>query len=145
MAAGRMSCARRRPSTPLSAVTLFRASDHETACPLLYQSGLGFILQGYKLGVVGGHEFRTGGDRYLILSNNLPIRCETLATSIEPVLGIHVAIDPLELQRLVSILNDDPAWKRQAAELDRDRRGCLQPTRMASRADRSILSLVSGA
>ena len=107
-------------STPLSAVTLFRASDHETACPLLYQSGLAFILQGYKLGAAAGQEFSNGGDRYLILSSNLPIRCETLATSIEPVVGIHVAIDPLELQRLVSVLNDDREWNRKAvAPLER--------------------------
>ena len=101
--------------TALSAVTVSRGASHEASCPLLYQGGLGFILQGYKLGAIAGEEFRTGGDRYIILSNNLPIRCETLATSVEPVLGLHVAIDPLELQRLVSILNEDSGWKRASA------------------------------
>lgn len=100
-------------STPLPLVSLFRASNHESECPLLYESGLGFILEGYKLGLAAGQEFRTGGDRYLILSNNLAMRCETLATSSKPVLGIHVGIDRLELQRLVGLLSEDPKWNRQ--------------------------------
>ncbi len=99
--------------TAMPEVTLFRASDHEAACPLRYESGLGFILQGYKLGSVGGQEFRTGGDRYLILSNHLSILCETLATSSEPVLGIHVSIDRSELERLVNLLHEDPSWVQQ--------------------------------
>ncbi len=99
-------------ATEMPEVKLFRASGHEAACPLLYESGLGFILQGYKHGVAGGSEFRTGGDRYLILSNYLSILCETLATSTEPVLGVHVSIDHLELQRLSHVLHDDPSWKR---------------------------------
>lgn len=101
--------------TALPSVTVSRGAAHEAACPLLYEGGLGFVLQGSKLGAAGGQEFKTGGDRYLILSNNLPIRCEMLATSVEPVLGIHVAIDSLELQRLVSILNEDPSWRRRNA------------------------------
>ncbi len=103
-------------ATELPEVKLFRASAHEAACPLLYESGLGFILKGYKQGVAGGSEFRTGGDRYLILSNHLSILCETLATSTQPVLGIHVRIDRLELQRLAHVLHDDPSWKRTAAK-----------------------------
>lgn len=101
-------------ATAVPGVTLFRASGHEAACPFRYASGLGFILQGYKLGVAGGQEFRIGGERYLILSNHLSIRCETLATSAAPLLGIHVSIDPLELQRLVNVLHDDPSWNRQS-------------------------------
>lgn len=97
-------------------VKLFRASGHEAACPLLYESGLGFILQGYKHGLAGGAEFQTGGDRYLILSNHLSILCETLATSAEPVLGIHVSIDHLELQRLAHVLREDPSWNRSSAQ-----------------------------
>lgn len=107
-------------STPLPAVTLSRASGHEPLCPLLYESGLGFIVQGYKLGFAAGKEFRTGGDRYLILSSNLSIRCETLATSVEPVLGLHVAIDRLELQRLVSILAEERAWAAGASQATED-------------------------
>lgn len=106
-------------ATALPEVKLFRASGHEAACPLLYESGLGFILQGYKLGFAAGIKFRTGGDRYLILSNHLAIRCETLATSTEPVLGIHVSIDRLELQRLVHVLHDDPSWNRQTPPVER--------------------------
>lgn len=107
-------------TTHLPEVTVSRGATHEAACPLLYQGGLGFVLQGYKLGAVGGHQFTTGGDHYLILSNNLPIRCETLATGSEPVLGIHVAIAPLELQRLVTALREDPEWNRQTtAPLER--------------------------
>lgn len=101
-------------ATAMPEVTLFRASGHEAACPLRYESGLGFILQGYKLGFAAGIEFRTGGNRYLILSNHLAIRCETLATSAEPVLGIHVSINRLELQRLVNVLHDDPSWNRHS-------------------------------
>ena len=121
--------------TALANVKLFRASGHEAACPLLYETGLGFVLQGYKLGSAAGTEFRTGGSRYLILSNHLAIRCETLATSAEPVLGIHVGIDRLELQRLVHVLHDDPSWSRQerplversvvSAELTDDVRGAV--------------------
>ncbi|MCR9093143.1 MAG: AraC family transcriptional regulator [bacterium] len=93
--------------TPLPSVKIFRAADHEAACPLLYENGLGFVLQGYKLGVAADMKIRTGGDRYLILSNHATMRCETLATSEEPVLGVHVAIDHRELQRLVHLLREE--------------------------------------
>ncbi|MDJ0788653.1 MAG: AraC family transcriptional regulator [Myxococcota bacterium] len=105
--------------TALPEVTLFRAAGHESACPLLYETGLAFILQGYKVGFAGGVDFRNGGDRYLILSNHLAVRCETLATSEEPVLGLHVGIDRLELQRLVHALHDDPAWRERQPLLER--------------------------
>ncbi len=125
-------------TTPLRQVTLFRAAGHESACPLLYQSGLAFILQGFKLGVAAGQEFSNGGDRFLILSSNLPIRCETLATSAEPVLGIHVAVDRLELQRLVSVLSEDPAWTRQRPERER----VIVPARLTDDIRAAVTALI---
>ena len=47
-------------ATAIPEVMLFRAEHHEAACPLLYERGLVFIFQGFKLGVVAGQEFRTG-------------------------------------------------------------------------------------
>ncbi|MEE4377575.1 MAG: AraC family transcriptional regulator [Candidatus Competibacteraceae bacterium] len=94
-------------ATAISEVTLFRAAHHEAACPLLYDRGLVFIFQGFKIGAMAGREFRTGGDRYLILCNAQAVRCETLATSEEPLLGLHIGIDLLELQRLLQVLRDE--------------------------------------
>ena len=93
--------------TAIPEVMLFRAEHHEAACPLLYDRGLVFILQGFKRGAVAGQEFRTGGDRYLILCNTQAVRCETLATSEEPLLGLYVGFDVLELQRLLQVLRDE--------------------------------------
>ncbi len=56
---------------------------------------------------MAGREFRTGGDRYLILCNTQAVRCETLATSEEPLLGLHVGFDVPELQRLLQVLRDE--------------------------------------
>ena len=99
--------------TFLPQVTLFRAAAHESECPLPCQSGLTFIFQGRQVGAAGGREFSNDGDRYLILTGNLPLRCETPASSETPVIGLHVGIDVVQLQRLVSILGDDPHWRRK--------------------------------
>ncbi len=93
--------------TAIPEVMLFGAQHHEAACPLLYDRGLVFIFQGFKVGAVAGREFRTGGDRYLILCNTQAVRCETLATSEEPLLGLHVGFDVPELQRLLQVLRDE--------------------------------------
>lgn len=92
--------------TAIPEVTLFMAQHQERACPLLYGRGLSFILQGFKVGIVAGEELRTGGDRYLILCNAHSVRCETIATSEEPLLGLQVGFDTLELQRLLQVLRD---------------------------------------
>jgi AraC-like DNA-binding protein len=103
--------------TFLPEVTLFRVAVHEGECPLLHQSGLTFILQGHQVGSAGGREFSNGGDRYLILTGNLPLRCETPASNETPVIGLHLGIDVTRLQRLVSILSDDLYWRRKTGSL----------------------------
>jgi AraC-like DNA-binding protein len=98
--------------TFLPEVTLFRAAVHESECPLLYRRGLAFILHGDQTVAAGRRELSNGGDHYLILASNLPLRCETRASSKMPVIGIHVGLDVTRLQRLVSILSEDPHWRR---------------------------------
>lgn len=99
--------------TTIPAVKLYRADHHEASCPLLYDRGLIFILQGHKLGEVAGQPLRTDDSRYLILCNTRAICCETVATSEEPVLGLHVGLDVLELQRLLQILHEEPDWNHR--------------------------------
>ena len=86
-------------------VTLFRASHHEPSCPQKYDSGLSFILQGSKVGQVSGRTFRTGSDRFLILTNSYPILCETFASAKEPLLGLYIRFDMAELVRLTQVID----------------------------------------
>lgn len=94
--------------TAIPEVKLFRAEHHEASCPLLYNRGLAFILQGYKLGEAAGQQIRTDSENYLILCNTRAINCETVATSDEPVLGLHIDINVLEVQRLLQVLHENP-------------------------------------
>ena len=93
--------------TYIPQVTLFRASHHEPSCPQKYDSGLSFILQGYKMGQANGQTFRTGSDRFLILTNSYPILCETVASEERPVIGLYVRFDMTELLRLTQVLGEE--------------------------------------
>lgn len=123
-----------RPSH-LPGVTLFRFARHEPSCPQQYGSGLVFVLQGYKEGLINGARFRTNSARYSIFTNTYPVHCETFTPNQGPLLGVHIALDLLLIRKLVEVVQrdnpqtrDDTASVRVLAsgELDGEIRAELQ-------------------
>lgn len=90
--------------TLLPHVKLYVLDQYQSACPLMYDSGLFFVLQGSKRGKAAGQEFSTSPQTYLLLSNTMPVECETLAQPDEPVVGIYVAFNRDEISRQVHIM-----------------------------------------
>lgn len=86
----------------IDGVCVFWATEHIACTPLVYQAGLVFILQGRKVGHLGGETFTYDPSTYLSLSVPVPFECETLATPDEPVFGLYVGLDIAELRELVA-------------------------------------------
>lgn len=86
----------------IDGVCVFWATDTLPCTPMVYQAGLVFILQGKKVGYLGGESFIYDPSTYLSLSVPVPFECETLATSDDPVFGLFIGLDLAELRELVT-------------------------------------------
>lgn len=93
--------------TDIKQVKAYILHDHQAKCPMLYDSGLFFVLQGAKKGFAAGQTFATSAQRYLLLSNAYPIECETLASPSEPIVGLFISLDKEEVARQIRIMGRD--------------------------------------
>ncbi|WP_196334482.1 AraC family transcriptional regulator, partial [Cronobacter sakazakii] len=66
--------------------------------PVIYQPGIIFLFSGHKTGYLNDKVFRYDPREYLLLTVPLPFECETFATAEEPLAGIRINIDVLQLQ-----------------------------------------------
>ena len=88
--------------TMLPGVHVFRATEPAPRVPLLYDSGIVIIGQGYKIGHVGGQNYRYDADHYLVLTVPVPMECEIVASARKPLLGLFIDLDLTRLYELVS-------------------------------------------
>lgn len=88
-------------------VRWFKATDHQPKTPHLYSPGICFVLQGHKIGTLGGRRFQYDANHYLVASMTMPIECESFATPKAPLLGLYIEIDSAVLHDLISRLSQD--------------------------------------
>lgn len=76
--------------------------------PLVYQSGIVFIISGRKVAYLGGRDFHYDSQNYLTLGLPLAIECEAMASKEEPLLAIFVSITPALVREVASAMKVAP-------------------------------------
>jgi len=83
--------------------------------PVMYEPGIIFLFSGHKTGYLNGRVFHYDANEYLLLTVPLPFECETRATPEEPLAGMRINIDLLQLQNLVMDIGEDDSFCPQAS------------------------------
>lgn len=90
--------------TTLPQVQFFWSTEAVPRAPLIYNAGIVFILQGHKTGYLGDHVFEYDPDHFLVVSLPTPFDCATFATPDDPLLGLFIHIDTVELRDLAPLV-----------------------------------------
>ncbi|WP_144640252.1 AraC family transcriptional regulator [Bordetella genomosp. 13] len=90
----------------LDSVRLMRSNRPLARTPVLYEPSIVIVCQGRKLGFLGDEMYVYDPQQYLVLSVPLPFSTETLASEDEPMLGVAIRLDLLELSALITELDD---------------------------------------
>jgi AraC-like DNA-binding protein len=85
----------------LNGVLLFKETKHINRKPMVYNPGLCIVVQGHKIGFLGGRKFRYDANHYLVTSVTMPFECETFASPEEPLRGLYIDIDMGQLRDLI--------------------------------------------
>ena len=92
-------------SSPIKGVRFFKNTKPTRRKPLLYTPGICIIASGYKLGHLGGQTFRYDAGNYLVTSIAMPFECESFPSGNEPLLGLFIDIDLVQLNDLIRQAN----------------------------------------
>lgn len=71
---------------------------------MVYDPGICIVVQGHKIGYLGGQKFQYDASNYLVTSVTMPFECETFASLEEPLLGLYIDIDIGQLNDLIGRL-----------------------------------------
>jgi len=85
----------------LKGVLLFKETRHIPRRPIVYDPGVCIVVQGHKIGYLGGQKFRYDANHYLVTSVTMPFECETFASPEEPLRGLYINIDMGQLRDLI--------------------------------------------
>lgn len=85
----------------LKEVLFFKETQHIKRRPMVYDPGLCIIVQGHKIAFLGGRKFRYDANNYLVTSVTMPFECETFGSPEEPLRGLYVYIDMVQLHDLI--------------------------------------------
>lgn len=88
-------------NSPIKGVRFFKNSKQTRRKPLLYTPGICIVASGYKLGHLGGKTFRYDAGNYLVTSISMPFECESFPNGNEPLLGMFIDIDLVQLNDLI--------------------------------------------
>lgn len=81
-----------------------------------YPFGLVFIFQGHKIGYMGERRFQYGAGHYLAIGLPIHFECETYVQNDEPLLGIFVRLDVVELSSLAAQMMASKALPDESSE-----------------------------
>lgn len=93
----------------LPGVRFFKSLQAIPRAPLVYDPGICIVIQGSKVGHLGGRSFPYDANNYLVTSLTMPFECETFAEPEKPLLGLYIDIDLSMLHELISKLGDRKA------------------------------------
>ena len=85
----------------LEGVRFFKETKPMPRRPMLYNPGICIVVQGHKIGYLGGRKFRYDANHYLVTSVTMPFQCETFASPEEPLRGLFIDIDMAQLHDLI--------------------------------------------
>ena len=101
--------------TSIPGVHLLYGTMPRQRSPVMYEPGIIFLFSGHKTGYLNGRVFHYDANEYLLLTVPLPFECETRATPEEPLAGMRINIDLLQLQSLVMDIGEDDSFCPQAS------------------------------
>jgi AraC-like DNA-binding protein len=87
-------------------VTVYRVSESQPPIPTLYAASLIIVGQGVKRGYLGNKTYEYNAGNYLQMTSPMPMLCEIVAASREPVLTVAIEIDLGILRQLILELED---------------------------------------
>lgn len=87
-------------TTDVPGVHVYHQLSPVKKAPMLYRSGVVFILSGAKRAHLDGRSFVYDQTRYLALGLPLVVECEAIASPFEPLFGLYVEIDPILLRNV---------------------------------------------
>ena len=90
--------------TVIPGVWFYRSSQGNARQPLIYQSGIIILGQGYKQIHLGTTSVEYGPNDYLVVGVPMPLECEAIAKDNEPLLGLTIDIDHSLLLKQVAAL-----------------------------------------
>lgn len=93
----------------LDGVTFMRSNRPLPVTPALYEPSVVIVIQGRKSGLHAGNLYVYDAQHYLVLALPLPFSIETEASAEEPMLGLALRVDPLQVAQLLMGLGDLPA------------------------------------
>jgi AraC-like DNA-binding protein len=82
----------------LNGVLFFQETKYIPRKPMVYNPGICIVVQGHKIGYLGGRKFRYDANHYLVTSVTMPFECETFASPVEPLRGLYIDIDMGQLR-----------------------------------------------
>jgi len=85
----------------LDGVIFFKETKYIPRKPMVYNPGICIVVQGHKIGYLGGQTFRYDANHYLVTSVTMPFECETFASPEEPLRGLYIDIDMGQLHDLI--------------------------------------------
>ncbi|WP_300004839.1 AraC family transcriptional regulator [uncultured Cedecea sp.] len=100
---------------PVPGIHLLYGTMPRERSPVMYEPGIIFLFSGHKTGYLNGRVFHYDANEYLLLTVPLPFECETRATFEEPLAGMRINIDLLQLQNLVMDIGEDDNFCPQAS------------------------------
>jgi AraC-like DNA-binding protein len=86
----------------LKGVRFFKDTKHVRRRPMLYNPGICIVASGHKVAFLGEREFRYDVDNYLVTSVAMPFECESFPCPENPLLGLFIDIDMLQLNDLIT-------------------------------------------
>lgn len=88
----------------LKKVRFFKSIQHLPREPKVYDPGICIVVQGRKIGYLGGQMFQYDPNNYLVISVTMPFECETFASPEEPLLGLYIDVDMGQLHDMIGRL-----------------------------------------
>lgn len=85
----------------LKGVRFLKETRHRPRRPMVYDPGICIVVQGRKIGYLGGRKFQYDPRNYLVTMVTMPFECETFATPEEPLLALYIDIDLGQLHDLI--------------------------------------------
>jgi AraC-like DNA-binding protein len=95
-------------------INFIRISGPVKAEPYIYGCTIAVIAQGKKIAYFGDEVLQYNPDNYLVLSTPMPLKCETIASPEEPLLGMTIDINLMVLNELISLMKDPFCPKKDA-------------------------------
>jgi AraC-like DNA-binding protein len=94
--------------TSIKGLDLFRIEHSFPRTPYSYNSEIIILAQGEKRAYLGNDVYTYDSSHYLVLPVPMPIDCEGKAGPGKPILGLTIAIDPIEVGEILLDMEDSP-------------------------------------